>query len=172
MEIQLDAITAATTELELKATPSELDLKLELAALGSDVVYKLTTRRIEDEVFLDGVMTFTVRYTCARCVEEYEVPYRVPMNIVIQLVSDQDASLEEDADDDRFVLYPESKTVFSLDQHIRDAIVLEQPMKPLCKPECRGLCPQCGANLNESPCNCKADTEDPRWEAIRKLYKN
>jgi uncharacterized protein len=172
MEVQLDAITAATAEIKLKVSPAELDLKLDLAALDTDVVYELTTRRVEDEVFLDGILTFVMKYTCARCLEEYTVPYRLPLNLVIQLVQSDSEAEEEEPDNDQFVIFPESKRVFSLDQHLRDLIALEQPMKPLCKSDCLGLCPQCGANLNETKCNCKTESGDPRWEALRKLYEN
>ena len=132
MEVQLDTITAATSELTLKATPEELDLKLDLATLGSDVVYNLTARRIEEEVFLDGTLTFTMNLTCARCVEEFATPLRLPMRLVIQLVADESLVQEEDADSEEFVVFPEAKKAFSLDQQVRDMIALELPMKPLC----------------------------------------
>ena len=172
MEVQLDTITAATSELTLKATPEELDLKLDLATLGSDVVYNLTARRIEDEVFLDGTLTFTMNLTCARCVDEFAAPFRLPLRLVIQLVVDESLVQEEDADSEEFVLFPEAKKAFSLDQQVRDLIALELPMKPLCRIDCRGLCPQCGANLNESPCGCKSSGPDPRWDGLRKLSNN
>ncbi len=172
MEIQLDTITAATTELTVTAPPEELDLRLDLATLGSDVVYNLTARRIEDEVFLDGTLTFTMNLTCARCVEEFRTPYQLPLHLVIQLVSDEDYARAEDADSEEFVVFPESRKTFPLDQQVRDLIALELPMKPLCRVDCRGLCPQCGANLNESVCGCRANSADPRWDGLRKLSEN
>lgn len=172
MEIQLDTITVATSELTLKATPEELDLKLDLAALGTDVVYNLTARRIEDEVFLDGTLSYSMQLTCARCLEEYAQPYRSPMRLVIQLVADKSAVDVEDGDTEGFVIFPEAQADFSLDQHVRDMIALELPMKPLCRDDCRGLCPQCGANLNETGCDCRSGGTDPRWDGLRKLSNN
>jgi uncharacterized protein len=172
MEIQLDTITAATSELTLKATPEQLNLNLDLATLGSDVVYNLTTRRIEDEVFLDGTLTFTMNLTCARCVDEFATPFRLPLRLAIQLVVDESLVREEDANSEEFVVFPEAKKAFSLDQQVRDLIAVELPMKPLCRIDCRGLCPQCGANLNESPCGCKTGGTDPRWDGLRKLSNN
>lgn len=172
MDIQLDTITAVTSELTLKVTPEELDLKLDLATLGSDVVYNLTARRIEEEVFLDGTLTFTMNLTCARCVEEFATPFRLPLRLVIQLVADESLVREEEADSEDFVLFPEAKRAFSLDQQVRDLITLELPMKPLCRTDCQGLCPRCGANQNESPCGCKTSETDPRWDGLRKLSNN
>jgi len=52
---------------------------------------------------------------------------------------------------------------------VEERIQLAVPMKPLCSAECRGLCPQCGAELNSGPCGCESETTDPRWEALKVL---
>ena len=56
-----------------------------------------------------------------------------------------------------------------LSQMILEQIVLALPMKPLCQPDCRGLCPQCGANRNQESCSCAPDTSDPRWAGLKEL---
>jgi uncharacterized protein len=63
-------------------------------------------------------------------------------------------------DDD--LLYPIVDDTIDLGPLVRDAIVLELPMAPLCREDCRGLCPQCGADRNETECGCVAPV-DPRW---------
>jgi uncharacterized protein len=63
------------------------------------------------------------------------------------------------ADED---FYPIVDDHIDLGPLVRDAIVLELPMAPLCREDCAGLCPQCGADRNEAPCGCVAPT-DPRW---------
>lgn len=166
----LDTVTPAGKELSLTAVPEELHLKLDLAVLESDVTYAVMARRVDDEVFLDGTILYSVRFSCARCLEEFLEPFSNPLSIVIQLVGD--AAAVEDGDQGQFVVFPESKKVFNLDQHLRDLITLELPMKPICKADCLGLCPKCGANLNESRCDCKTEGVDPRWEGLRKLANN
>jgi uncharacterized protein len=59
-------------------------------------------------------------------------------------------------------LYPIDDDTIDLGPLMRDAIVLELPATPLCRPDCRGLCPHCGADLNEGACDCVAPP-DPRW---------
>ena len=59
-------------------------------------------------------------------------------------------------------LYPIVDDAIDLGPLVRDAIVLELPMEPLCREDCRGLCPQCGSDRNESECGCVAPP-DPRW---------
>ena len=56
-----------------------------------------------------------------------------------------------------------------LEQPLRDLIVPELPIVPLCDPECRGLCPTCGVDRNETLCECDTAPSDPRWDALRDL---
>jgi DUF177 domain-containing protein len=56
-----------------------------------------------------------------------------------------------------------------LGQMILEQIVLALPMKPLCKVDCRGLCPECGANRNATSCDCEIDDTDPRWATLKTL---
>jgi uncharacterized protein len=171
MEIMLDTITAVTKDLDLVCTPAELELKLDLASVQSDVNYKVAARRVADEVFLDGFISYTMKFSCARCLEEFTTSFRSPLNLVIQLVAD-DSLAEKDEGNDQFVVFAESKKAYNLNQHLRDLITLEVPMKPLCKADCQGLCPRCGTNFNEKRCNCTVKETDPRWEALRKLNLN
>lgn len=57
----------------------------------------------------------------------------------------------------------------SLEETLREFILLSIPMQSLCKPDCAGLCPHCGANRNLTLCACEAKMEDPRWDALKKL---
>jgi uncharacterized protein len=71
----------------------------------------------------------------------------------------------DDANDD---FYPIVDDRIDLGPLVRDAIVLELPMAPLCREDCAGLCPQCGANRNEGDCGCVAPV-DPRWANLDAL---
>jgi DUF177 domain-containing protein len=55
---------------------------------------------------------------------------------------------------------------------IREHILLEAPLAPLCRPDCAGLCPTCGTDLNLSTCDCVVTDVDPRWEALTQLKGN
>ncbi|MBI4889771.1 MAG: DUF177 domain-containing protein, partial [Acidobacteria bacterium] len=52
---------------------------------------------------------------------------------------------------------------------LREHVLLSVPMQTTCRPDCKGLCPECGANLNEKPCNCAEQKVDPRWSALKDL---
>jgi len=56
-----------------------------------------------------------------------------------------------------------------LTEEIRQCLLLELPMKPLCRTDCKGLCPQCGHNRNEGPCSCRTEEPEDPWEKLRSL---
>lgn len=72
---------------------------------------------------------------------------------------------------------PEEPDAFRIDEHhhldiseaVRQAAVLAEPMQVLCRPDCLGLCPQCGADRNLAPCRCPAQPIDERWAVLRRL---
>jgi len=69
-------------------------------------------------------------------------------------------------DEDTYVLTGEA---LDLRPMARDALLLELPLAPLCRPDCAGLCPTCGADRNEEACTCAPDAGDPRWAGLDAL---
>ena len=65
--------------------------------------------------------------------------------------------------------YPLRHEQVDLEPLAREVVLLELPQAPLCREDCRGLCPRCGADLNEGPCDCVPDDRDPRWAALDAL---
>ncbi len=70
---------------------------------------------------------------------------------------------------DEVAVIPRDAISLNVSQEIRDQVILGMPLKFLCREDCRGLCPMCGADLNVRECNCQKKTIDPRWEALQKL---
>jgi uncharacterized protein len=54
-----------------------------------------------------------------------------------------------------------------LEDVLREQVLLALPLKVTCREECKGLCPQCGKNLNQEQCSCSTEMEDPRWAALK-----
>ena len=77
--------------------------------------------------------------------------------------------MDPDNQQDDLCLLPANKDTADLSDDIRQNIMLNLPMKLLCDKSCKGLCSNCGSNLNEKQCDCKNSTDDPRWEALKKL---
>jgi uncharacterized protein len=68
--------------------------------------------------------------------------------------------------------YPLSGEQLDLRPLVRDTILLDLPIAPLCRPDCQGLCPTCGADLNDGPCSCPRPAGDPRWAVLDSLKES
>lgn len=114
-------------------------------------------------VQVDGELDVTIRLACRRCLEENAVDFAVPFNFILE------PGLEPGAEDEGvFPLRPDHERV-DLAPMVREELLLAVPEFPVCREDCRGLCPRCGTDLNQSKCECLSTDADPRWEALRKL---
>ena len=134
-----------------------------------ELVFDVT--KDKDQFCLAGRVRTTLELQCSRCLE----PFRRPMDAAFDLrylprsvnTGDDEREVQED---DLSTAFYENDTI-DLGQLIREQFYLWLPMKPLCGVDCKGLCLQCGANLNRGACGCKRDWEDPRL-AVLKALKN
>ena len=112
---------------------------------------------------VSGELDARVRLTCRRCLAEHEESLVVPLEFRLE------PGLEPGAEDEGvFALRPEGDVV-DIGPMVREELSLAMPEFPECRPDCRGLCPNCGVNLNEATCECGSSEPDPRWETLRKL---
>lgn len=114
--------------------PLELDLDTEIISFSGPIKVRAEVSRITNAitVFLDlsGLMNFT----CSRCLENRQALFEKNFRLNYQVNPAQ--------------------PIINLDPDIREEIILDYAIKPLCKPDCLGLCPKCGENLNEGGCSC------------------
>lgn len=125
---------------------------------GVSVKGRLFTKA--EVVFLDVVISFAFNGFCDRCAEELTKDFSF---VVKKIVVEQ---LQNEKDDDDYIVV--KNRVLDLDELVNEEVSLNLPSKILCSEECKGLCPQCGTNLNVSECNCKKDV-DPRLSALLQL---
>jgi uncharacterized protein len=106
---------------------------------------------------------------CARCVEPVPTPVEGTFDLIFR-PQDADAESGERAitvDETEIGYYEESGLL--LEDVVREQVLLSLPTRTLCTPDCKGLCPSCGQNLNSAPCNCDPAAADPRWNALAGL---
>jgi uncharacterized protein len=106
----------------------------------------------------------TLAQECRRCLEPVEVPVREDLELLF-VPPDE----EESGDDENVRRLPSGSVELDLKDAIREEVILSQSLLALCKPDCKGLCPHCGANLNFESCECTTEELDPRWDALRAL---
>ena len=129
-------------------------LQLQISPDGADVV-------------VQGRLTATVPQTCGRCLESF--PARVDARVDVRLLPRPVTgdSMELGADDLDTDLYTDDQV--DLNRVVETETTLALPMKPLCREDCRGLCPVCGGNRNLVPCACPERASDPRLAPLRDL---
>jgi uncharacterized protein len=106
-----------------------------------------------------GSFTTTGIFECARCLEPAPTPVRAEFDLLYSLrAPDPPAPGDEEAEEQARAFMPLCEEGIDLSNLVSEQIYLNMPLKPLCSPLCRGLCPRCGANRNLSGCNCGAPT--------------
>lgn len=131
------------------AEPVELHLEVQQA--GSDVVVR-------------GDVSGRAELSCRRCLAA--VPYEIDEELIFVYRSGV-APVEAEAEE--VYPLPEKGRDLDLTQAVREHVLLAVPEFVNCDEECRGFCPRCGTNLNETTCECRTEDEDPRWAALRRL---
>jgi len=133
---------------------------------GIDV--SATLKRIRQTLYLEGSLRTEVEMDCSRCLEAARLPISAPFKYILTPAqAEQPEEQELSAEDMDFVYYQDD--LIDLDPLITEQILLQIPMKVLCREDCRGLCPRCGINLNTGSCQCHEDRIDSRLAVLKKL---
>lgn len=110
-------------------------------------------------------LTTEAEYRCDRCLSAYRTPFEARMTQIVQI---GEGKLKDEED---IALYPVGATEIDIDPFLMEMIILNHPVKMLCRDDCKGICPGCGADLNHEPCRCGTEKVDPRWEELKKFIK-
>ena len=121
----------------------------------------------KDSYRLAGRFDTVLELTCGRCLEPYPFPVEASFDVryLPQAENVGEGEREVQADDLDAAYYRDD--TIDLRQMLREQFYLAMPMKPLCRPDCRGLCPECGTNLNVTTCSCEPRWTDPRLTGLR-----
>jgi len=126
-----------------------------------------TIHKDEARFRLVGTIASRLGLTCSRCLEAYEVPVAAAFDLRY-LPQELVGNREEDPTDDPSTTFYSDDQI-DLGQMVREQCYLAIPMKPLCRPDCQGLCSTCGTNLNTERCHCNPQWVDPRLAVLQAL---
>ncbi|MFQ5520535.1 MAG: DUF177 domain-containing protein [Candidatus Methylomirabilia bacterium] len=121
-----------------------------------------------DEVLVRGRVSASVPQLCGRCLEAFT--FRVAADVDTRFAPrprGRDEELKLAPEDLEVDFYTDD--LLDLDRLVQTEATLGLPMKPLCRPGCRGLCPVCGGNQNTNPCSCEVKLPDPRLAVLKSL---
>jgi uncharacterized protein len=171
VKVAVASLQDQPTELTATESPEDLGLAAERVDFLApvDVAVKLT--RMQQDVLAQGEATTRVRMPCSRCLEDVDVELAGQFEaLYVPETGSYGQRMGQpnfEWGDQRVNFYAE--LTIDLAEQVRQALLIELPMKPLCRPDCKGLCPECGHNLNEGPCPCGQQAEDDPWGPLRDL---
>jgi len=137
--------------------------------LRGDLVGRVELTNTGKAVVARGEVAGGGRLTCARCLKEYPWGFDVQFTEHCALREIDDPTVYETGQEDEDLVPIVDEDLVDLSELIRQLVALEVPLQPLCSPECRGLCPQGGAALDDEECRCSAGAIDPRWAKLNEL---
>ena len=111
---------------------------------------------------IEAILNFSVEHSCDRCLTSFTNHYEIPL-------SDEIALVNSEREIDEYIPYSNNRV--DLSEAIYKCIFSEMGIKNICKPDCKGLCGKCGADLNNGICNCSDEDIDPRLLKLKELLK-
>jgi len=133
MKICVDKIPEGGIELTEKIQPEALSIDTEGVSFIKPVDVKANILKSGSEMFADILLEVPAEYTCSKCLSKFEEVFKKKFNLIREV---------------------KPAEIVELDDEIRQEIILDYPMKIVCKEDCKGLCPNCGQNLNTGECDC------------------
>jgi uncharacterized protein len=182
MLLDLSRLRSGVERLDRRLEPDTLEA-VEDFRVVSPVSLTGDVRKDGPQIRLKGRLAATLECACSRCLEPFEVPVAVDLDLLFLPASVAGsrstlaghAGLDENDEDgealteDGLGVSFYKNDVLDLGEIIREQFFLALPMKPLCREDCRGLCAVCGRNRNRDSCTCRAEWIDPRLEPLKHL---
>lgn len=179
MFIKVKDLELRKLEFEESINPGMIDLGQEItqtaplkaAGRAELVVEHRGGRESVEDIRLVGSFSTEIEVRCARCLdpvtnavsETFDLIYR-PQGV--DAVADEASISRAETE----IGYYQGEGIL-LEDVLKEQILLALPVKQVCSAACKGLCPQCGINLNSGSCNCAASMPDPRWSALEDIRK-
>jgi uncharacterized protein len=168
MILDLSTIRQPETELARRYEPQAFEGRTAQFRVAAPVLLRAKIYKDRERFRLDGHVTTTLELTCSRCVEPFALPVDSSFDVRYLPQSENTGDEREVEEDDLSDAFYRDE-VIELGQLMEEQFYLALPMKPLCRDDCKGLCANCGTNLNVATCDCQVRWEDPRLAGLKAL---
>ena len=145
----------------------ELPVKVHDHQDTAHVFIKLST--LGKMVFAEGTVKISATLKCSRCLKDFSYPLDLTFSGEYTPTEVSDEEKEYELAENELNLDFYSNEEIDITELVTEQILLNVPMKPLCDPECPGICPVCGKDLNEGACSCRTEKVDPRLSPLERL---
>jgi uncharacterized protein len=162
----LDRADLARGEVRVagEISPEHLEWKRAEVALLEPVRAELVARGAGDSVWVHGTLHTRARFSCSRCLSDVVRQVETPVDLLFAPQAPED----EEADGEVYPLAPRAKEI-DLADAVREQLLLNLPAYVICSADCKGLCPQCGADLNAGGCSCEPERDPSPWDALKNI---
>ncbi|MEW6544527.1 MAG: DUF177 domain-containing protein [Nitrospirota bacterium] len=172
--------------LDCGVLPEELPLAPDDARVRGELALSVAIAKAGQRISVTGVLGGTFVRQCVRCLREFEEPVSIPFAVEYRReeplrgpqsqpsrtagrAAEPAETAEEVVDHDETDVYPLVGDQLELGEMLREQVILAEPMQPLCRVACRGLCPICGQDLNERPCACPEVRQASPFAVLKQL---
>jgi len=185
--MHLSEIPDEGLSLACDVQPEELTLGPEDARVGAGLSLSVEIAKSEDGVSVAGILGGTFIRQCVRCLSDFNDPARLSFAVEYRREtspagrggpgrpgrsSGPASAPPPESEDVLENVYPLAGDRLELVEMLREQVILAEPMQPLCRPDCRGLCPVCGQNRNERECGCAEERPDSPFMILRRLRED
>jgi uncharacterized protein len=179
MRIRLEELAEGALSLKVNEPPESFPVLTEMADSGvcqflGPLKAALRAQRVGDIVEIKGKVSTAVRMDCGRCLQPFEMLLESsfdlaysPKEPVPEPSGPDHEELELTAEDMGLIYYQGEE--INLKNEIQEQVVLAFPLRTICKPACRGLCPKCGVDLNVAVCDCYRAPSDGKFAVLKNL---
>jgi uncharacterized protein len=171
MQLDLTRYRQPVTHFSRTFRPEEVAQPGDPYQITAPVHVELDIHKDKEKFRLVGEARTQLQLGCSRCLEPYPFPVEAPFDLRYLPASEMSTEAERELQDEDVETSYYRDDAIDLNEVLREQFYLALPMKPLCVEGCRGLCPQCGTNLNTSQCDCAPAWEDPRLAPLKELAK-
>ncbi|UCD95185.1 MAG: DUF177 domain-containing protein [Candidatus Zixiibacteriota bacterium] len=169
MNLDLREFDAFPAEVSLDFEADSADFGIEGVSFRDLMSVRMTIQKVVEEYYCQGYVAVSVEEECSRCLEMFDSELSGDLTFIVK--TDEGEAVMATDTRAEIVHVRSGEPVVEMNELIRQTLILSIPLKPLCSPECRGLCPSCGVNLNEETCTCKTEEIDDRWEGLSDLME-
>ena len=173
MRIELDKLEAASNSFAHVYEPEEIILDEEYARLIKQPEITGRASRKGSEVRLRGKITASAEIDCSRCLKAVVIPVETEFDVTYIPAEEYEESAPAELQEDDLSLAVFDGEAIDVDELVREQLLLALPARALCREECKGLCPVCGADKNtDSSCACEQKDIDPRWAGLKAVMSD
>jgi uncharacterized protein len=152
--------------------PSEVGEPEDAYRVVAPVELAFDVHKDKEKFRLVGTVRTELELVCSRCLEPFRLPVDAAFDMRYLPASEAATEPEREVEEEDLETSYYRDDQIDLNELLREQFYLALPMKPLCGEGCKGLCPQCGTNLNAATCTCTPEWEDPRLAALKGLRRD